>query len=110
MINKDINKRISQEKMTLSKMIHIYCKNHHKDNCEYICPECKQLLEYALTRIQRCPLIENKPTCKRCHIHCYAKKEKDLIKGVMRYAGPRMIFYHPIIAIRHIIREIGTHK
>ena len=25
---------------------------------------------------------------------------------VMRWAGPRMIFYHPVAAIKHIIREL----
>jgi hypothetical protein len=28
---------------------------------------------------------------------------RDQIKQVMRYAGPRMLFRHPILTIRHFI-------
>lgn len=28
---------------------------------------------------------------------------RDQIREVMRFSGPRMLFYHPIIALRHMI-------
>ncbi len=28
---------------------------------------------------------------------------KEKIKTVMRFSGPRMLIYHPIMAIRHLI-------
>ena len=31
---------------------------------------------------------------------------KERMCKVMRWAGPRMIWYHPIAAIKHIIREL----
>lgn len=36
-------------------------------------------------------------------IHPFRKKR---IREVMRYVGPRMIFIHPIAAIRHLISEL----
>jgi hypothetical protein len=30
---------------------------------------------------------------------------RERIRTVMRFAGPRMFFIHPIAAVKHIIRE-----
>ena len=31
---------------------------------------------------------------------------KKKMREAMRYAGPRMMWYHPIAAIKHLIREL----
>lgn len=80
-------------------MINIYCKSHKKQ--ESIEQECEELLEYVKKRREKCPFKENKPFCSNCKIHCYQKDMQEKIKKVMRYSGPRMIFYHPILAIKH---------
>jgi len=36
-------------------------------------------------------------------VHCYAPEMREKIKEVMRYAGPRMLLSHPILAIAHLI-------
>ena len=66
----------------------------------------KELLEYADSRLSKCRFGENKPTCRRCPVHCYRPEMRRQMQDVMRYAGPRMFFHHPIIAIRHISREL----
>ncbi len=83
-------------------MIKIYCKAHH-DIKENLCDECQELLDYALLRVNRCPFSENKPTCEKCLVHCYKPEMREKIRVVMRYAGPRMIWSHPILAILHLI-------
>jgi antitoxin component of MazEF toxin-antitoxin module len=35
---------------------------------------------------------------------------RDKIRTVMRYAGPRMIFYHPVLAIKHLLRKKPKYK
>jgi hypothetical protein len=35
---------------------------------------------------------------------------RQQIKDVMRYAGPRMLYHHPILAIRHIWDSIRRKK
>jgi hypothetical protein len=30
---------------------------------------------------------------------------RELIKKVMKYSGPKMIFHHPILAIKHLIES-----
>ena len=44
-----------------------------------------------------------KTTCARCSVHCYNPKMRRGIRVVMRYSGPRMFFYHPVMAFRHLL-------
>ena len=48
---------------------------------------------------------EQKTACKDCPTHCYAPKEREAIREVMRWAGPRMIWYAPKDAILHILKK-----
>ncbi len=94
-------KRENEKKM-VSEMILLYCKkNHH--NGSVLCDECVQLNDYAITRIDNCPSMETKSFCSNCKIHCYKKDMREKIQKVMRFSGPRMIFYHPVKAIHHLI-------
>ncbi|MBS7408387.1 MAG: nitrous oxide-stimulated promoter family protein, partial [Prevotellamassilia sp.] len=45
-----------------------------------------------------------------CPIHCYRPEMKDKIRHVMRWAGPRMMVYHPFAAIKHLLREMPGRK
>ncbi|MCQ2232857.1 MAG: nitrous oxide-stimulated promoter family protein [Paludibacteraceae bacterium] len=103
--------RIEEEKKTVRQMIEIYChgkKHEHKRLLSHVevCEECSALLDYAYQRLDHCKFGEKKPTCKKCPIHCYKPAMKEKMREAMRYAGPRMMWYHPIAAIKHIIREI----
>lgn len=101
-------KRIEREKKVVSKMIHIYCRAHHGKPTDGLCDECRQLAEFALARLDNCRKGENKPTCRKCTTHCYAPAKREAIRIVMRYAGPRMLWHHPVAAIRHLIDETFT--
>ncbi len=96
--------RIKEEQQVVEQMIRLYCSK--KEGNKRLCPPCTDLLQYATTRLERCKFGENKPTCKKCPIHCYRPQEQEQMREVMRWAGPRMIWYHPIAAIKHIIREL----
>ena len=92
-------------------MVEIYChgKKHERKrllNHVEVCEECSALLNYAYQRLDHCKFGENKPTCKKCPIHCYKPDMKEHMREAMRYAGPRMMWYHPIAAIKHLIREL----
>ena len=63
------------------------------------------ILGYARIRLSRCPFGENKSTCRQCSIHCYKPEMKERMREVMRYAGPRMLLYHPVAALRHLWQE-----
>lgn len=94
------SKRISREKRTVERMVRLYCRKNERHNS--LCPACEKLLVYAHKRLSACPFEDNKPTCKRCPIHCYKPDMRERMRAVMRYAGPRMLFYHPLDAIVHL--------
>ena len=98
------NTRIEEEKEVVEQMIRLYCRKYEGHTT--LCPRCRELLDYAHCRLDRCRFGENKPTCKKCSVHCYRPEMKERIRTVMRWSGPRMIIYHPIVAIRHLLREI----
>lgn len=94
---------IEREQYTVEQMIRIYCR--YKEGNKTLCPACQELLHYAHNRLARCPFGEKKSTCRSCTIHCYKPEMKIRMQAVMRYAGPRMLFFHPIAAIRHLIHK-----
>ena len=74
---KDIETKREREKKMISQMIALYCRrNHHTRGA--LCPECAAL-------------------------NCYKPDMREKIRAVMRFSGPRMIFYHPVAAIRHVV-------
>ena len=93
--------RIQREKKTIDAMIHLYCRKHHKTKKE-LCPECNELYDYAMLRLSKCPFQEEKPTCGKCLVHCYKPDMKTKVTKVMRYSGPRMLLYHPLLALHHV--------
>lgn len=95
-------RRAAREKRTVGAMMAIYCKGHHGQRGGSICDECAAILDYAKERIDSCPLIEDKPTCANCPVHCYDEPMREKIKGVMRYSGPRMMLSHPVMSVRHM--------
>lgn len=97
--------RLEQEHKTIETMIQMYCKNCHKTDDE-LCQDCSDLLKYAEERLKKCRFGENKPTCDTCTVHCYKPDMREKIRTVMRYAGPRMIYTHPIMGFRHLFKKM----
>lgn len=92
--------RRAREWQTVSAMIHLYCLKKHRPQSG-LCEECLALRSYAALRLERCVFGEGKPTCANCPVHCYQRSRREQIKSVMRYAGPRMLWRHPMLALRH---------
>ena len=98
----DAPARLVREKRVVQTMIAMYCRGHHGTHSE-LCAGCAALEEYAVGRLDRCVYGLGKPACKHCPIHCYRKSMRESMRAVMRYAGPRMIWEHPLMAFRHFI-------
>ena len=97
--------RLQRELKTMGVMAGIYCQDHHLDaprNAAGLCPACQTLLDYARKRLAACPYGAEKPTCVNCPIHCYGRQQREDTRQVMRYAGPRMMLRHPVLAIAHL--------
>lgn len=102
-----MNRRMEREKKTVSVMIGMYCRSHHKDETG-LCAECTKLEQYAFKKIDRCPFHELKPVCAKCRVHCYQEEMRGDIKNVMRYSGPQMLFAHPVMGIRYIYHRFRS--
>jgi len=96
------NSKIDRERQTVAAMIRMYCRDRHGTKAE-LCAECSELALYADRRIEKCPLKEKKTTCAQCPVHCYRAEMREKVKDVMRYAGPRMLRRHPVMAIFHLL-------
>jgi Nitrous oxide-stimulated promoter len=85
-------------------MVRLYCADHHHHE-NGLCPACRDLLDYSLQRLDRCPYGEAKPACRECPVHCYQPARRDAMREVMREAGPKMLLSHPWLALVHLWKE-----
>lgn len=98
-----MHRRMKRERQTVAQMISLYCRKKHGTAKGASCAQCRELLDYALLRLSRCPFQEGKTTCGNCRIHCYKPEMREKIQKVMGFSGPRMLFHHPLLAIGHMI-------
>ncbi|HEU0204427.1 MAG TPA: nitrous oxide-stimulated promoter family protein [Burkholderiaceae bacterium] len=94
--------RLARELKTIKVMLRIACRDRHGTG-EGLCAGCAALLEYAIKRLVGCPYGAEKPTCANCQVHCYGPREREQVREMMRYAGPRMMTRHPYLALMHVI-------
>jgi hypothetical protein len=98
--------RLARESKTVAAMLRIYCRGHHgaaPRGETALCAECASLQDYAQKRLAGCTYGPDKPTCVNCPIHCYGRRQREAMRAVMRYAGPRMLWRHPLLAVAHLI-------
>lgn len=95
--------RLLHEHETFRCMAVIYCGHHHGGSRGRLCPDCAGFMQYAEKRLEKCPYGDAKPTCANCPIHCYKPAQRETARRIMRYAGPRMTWRHPIRALRHLL-------
>jgi len=98
--------RLARELATIRAMVGIYCRDHHGNGGTArgsLCAECRGLMDYATRRLDRCVFGDDKPTCANCKVHCYTATMREQVRVVMRYAGPRMLWRHPCLAIAHVV-------
>jgi predicted amidophosphoribosyltransferase len=95
-------RRLRREMRTVQAMIAIHCRGRHGSRGG-LCGDCRDLWEYAKRRVERCPFGADKPTCVNCPVHCYQPAMRERIREVMRYAGPRMPWRHPILTLFHFL-------
>ncbi len=101
---KSVDDKRNREKILVSQMIRVYCRKKHKTK-RGLCSQCRELDAYARLRSEKCPFMETKTFCSNCKVHCYKPEMREKIREVMRFSGPRMVFHHPVTAIRHVIES-----
>ncbi len=94
--------RLRRERRTVAAMVALACRDLHGGR-DGLCPGCAELLDYAARRIERCPFGDGKPACAACPVHCYRPEPRERMRTIMRYAGPRMPWRHPLLALAHLL-------
>jgi hypothetical protein len=93
--------RLKREHATLECMAENYCAHHHVRHQDGLCPACDHLMGYARKRLEKCPYGSKKPACSNCTIHCYKKLQREQVRAIMRFSGPRMALRHPWRSLLH---------
>jgi hypothetical protein len=101
----------------LLNFVRVFCRIRHEKQAETalppdlaqmfrnglcLCPDCRELIEYALDKRRKCPL-DPKPSCKHCHIHCYSREYRARIREIMAFSGRRMIMRGRIDYLWHYL-------
>lgn len=98
--------QIEYEKHIVGLMIELYCRKMHNTSKNNLCPECASLKSFCHLKLLKCPFGDNKGACSDCEIHCYKNTpERENIRLIMRYSGPRMMFYYPKDSLIHIFKK-----
>ena len=61
-----------------------------------------ELFDYSKNQIYNCRFMETKTFCSVCPSHCYKTDMRERIREVMIFSSKRMIFYHPILTLKHV--------
>ncbi|MCH4184719.1 MAG: nitrous oxide-stimulated promoter family protein [Eggerthellaceae bacterium] len=104
-MEQSLEQKRDREKQIIETMIRMYCRGTHGGDT--LCPECTELLNYCHARIDSCPRMATKTFCSACEHPCYKPEMRERVRIAMRYAGPRMLFVHPVMAVRHMM---SAHK
>ena len=105
----NVEKKRQKEQHVVEEMIRLYCRKQHTgyDRASgRMCPACQDLADYAKLRSEECPFMEHKTFCANCRVHCYKPEMREQIRQVMRFSGPRMLLYHPGLAVWHLVCSI----
>ncbi len=95
--------RRAREFKTIVVMVRTYCRARHGSKEARLCDACVEPHDYARRRLERRAFGEAKPTCANCVVHCYKAVMRERVRQVMRWAGQRMIWLHPVLAVWHIL-------
>ena len=101
--------KIEKEQITVAKMISLFCRLNHNSFPD-LCSDCTEMTEYAFSRLNNCHYQDEKPVCSLCPVHCYKPEMREKIKTVMRYSGPRMILFHPVLAVKYLRDKARTKR
>ena len=108
-----LTKHQKKDVKLISKFVEVYCEGHHGKAARNpfhlhgglgrrsLCPDCAEFMAYAMAKRVKCPLEAEKPSCKKCRIHCYAKTQRELVREIMAYSGRKLMLQGRLDYIWH---------
>lgn len=101
-----VEKKRQKEQYVVEEMIRLYCrKNHGKEGHASggMCPECQKLADYAKRGARNVPSWNRKHSAQTAKYTATSRKCGKRSAPLCGFRGPRMLLYHPILAIWHLI-------
>lgn len=98
-----INRQQKNDIRLIGKFVETYCSGKHSGSTRkacslpadlghrLLCSDCTDFLQHAVMKRLNCPLEDEKPSCKRCRIHCYAAPHRENVREIMAYSGRKLI-------------------
>ena len=77
----DTEQYIAERKSATESIVSFYCRKHH--GTDGLCEDCKELLDYALGRIDDCSNNPSRTRCKGCPTYCYCSEMGDRMSKVL---------------------------
>lgn len=100
---------VRYERRTITIMVTLDCRRQqHAPTAP--CPDCAELIQYAMVRLDRCTFGPAKPACAQCPVHCYLPSQRERMRQVMRRAGPRMLWHRPWLAVVHLAHDAVSRR
>lgn len=96
-----MDKKLSEEYEIVCEMIDLY----HRKNDRFSDGEISDLKAYVKSKLSSCIHGSSKPFCSYCKIHCYEPTMREKIREIMKFSGPRFIFYRPGKSIKHLLHK-----
>lgn len=100
--------RVRADLRILGLFVGVYCGGRHRDlarephrspavdadvygrRVPVLCQDCSQHLEYGEARRVFC-ILDPKPFCAHCPVHCFKDSERQWNRTMMRYSGRRSL-------------------
>lgn len=126
---KTTEKRRRSEVLTYLAMAGIYCRSKHADRQKeswkdengkelrffgrrvFLCESCRKKAKAACLRTSHCKHMAYKTFCHNCPRPCHGHDPEAA--EMMRFSGPRLLLYHPILGIHYfqfLIRAMKRNK
>lgn len=86
----------------ISQKINKFSKIYPNWRGVWLCKDCLNLALLAQIHIQQCARIQDKSFCHLCPKNCYSKRHLKQISTMMKFSGKRILFYHPLLALKYI--------
>jgi len=98
-----LTKHQKKDLRLIGKFVEVYCSGRHGEierlpfqlpaglGQRSLCAGCDEFMAYAVAKRLNCPLEVEKPSCKKCRIHCYAKAQRELVREIMAYSGRKLM-------------------
>lgn len=107
LMNNELTEKQTDDLKVLVAFVAIYCREKHSREAQQelslpeglagrfrkpvtLCSECAELVHHGILKRQTCPL-DPKPSCKKCHIHCYSREYRAKIREIMAFSGKKQI-------------------